>query len=138
MDSTGKIVWAKHNEVQQAVLGKVGESIAQMTTLPGQCSDSLLSDEEVKDGEPVPLSPKDIGTCEIYPQTLAHNPNGRCVYAMQSDSLANNRHYSFVVVCGDGEYIIHTAQAFRNKAFGQALDFVWSADSSEYVELLGL
>lgn len=24
MDSSGKIIWAKHNEVQQAVLGKVG------------------------------------------------------------------------------------------------------------------
>ena len=76
MDSTGKIVWAKHNEVQQAVLGKVGMSmLPQLSCL----NTSLMrrSDEEVKDGEPVPLSPKDIGTCEIYPQTLAHNPNGR-------------------------------------------------------------
>ena len=40
---------------------------------------------------------------------------------------------SFVVVCGDGEYIIHTALSFRNKSFGQALEFVWSADSSEFV-----
>lgn len=31
------------------------------------------------------------------------------------------------MVCGDGEYIIYTSQALRNKAFGQALDFVWSA-----------
>lgn len=30
-------------------------------------------------------------------------------------------------MCGDGEYIIYTSQALRNKAFGQALDFVWSA-----------
>ena len=40
--------------------------------------------------------------------------------------------FSFVVVCGDGEYIIHTAISFRNKSFGQALEFVWAADSSEY------
>jgi hypothetical protein len=33
----------------------------------------------------------------------------------------------FIVVCGDGEYIIYTSQALRNKAFGSALDFVWSA-----------
>ena len=33
----------------------------------------------------------------------------------------------FIVVCGDGEYIIYTSQALRNKAFGAALDFVWSA-----------
>ena len=37
----------------------------------------------------------------------------------------------FVVVCGDGEYIIYTAMALRNKAFGSALEFVWAADSSE-------
>jgi len=50
-----------------------------------------------------------MDSCEIYPQTVSRNPNGR-----------------FVVVCGDGEYIIYTAMALRNKAFGQA------QDSSEY------
>ena len=38
----------------------------------------------------------------------------------------------FVVVCGDGEYIIYTAMALRNKSFGSAQEFVWAADSSEY------
>ena len=40
---------------------------------------------------------------------------------------------SFAVACGDGEYIIYTALSFRNKAFGQAMEFVWSADSAECV-----
>ena len=35
-------------------------------------------------------------------------------------------------MCGDGEYIIYTAMALRNKSFGSAQEFVWSADSSEY------
>lgn len=61
---------------------------------------------------------KDMGSCEIYPQTIAHNPNGR-----------------FVVVCGDGEYIIYTSMALRNKAFGTAQEFVWAFDSSEYATL---
>jgi len=56
-----------------------------------------------------------MGSCEVYPQTISHNPNGR-----------------FVVVCGDGEYIIYTAMALRNKSFGSAQEFVWAADSSEY------
>lgn len=56
-----------------------------------------------------------MGACEIYPQTVAHNPNGR-----------------FVVVCGDGEYIIYTSMALRNKAFGSAQEFVWALESSEY------
>ena len=44
-------------------------------------------------------------------QSLRHNPNGR-----------------FVVVCGDGEYIIYTALAWRNRSFGSALEVVWSTD----------
>ena len=42
----------------------------------------------------------------------------------------------FVVVCGDGEYIIYTAMALRNKSFGSAQEFVWASDSSEYVQSL--
>lgn len=58
---------------------------------------------------------KDLGSCEIYPQTLKHSPNGR-----------------FVSVCGDGEYIIYTAIAWRNKTFGSGLDCVWASDSNMY------
>lgn len=96
MDVSGKIIWAKHSEIQQANLKAMGEN-------------------EANDGERLPLAVKDLGACDIYPQTIAHNPNGR-----------------FVVVCGDGEYIIYTAMALRNKAFGPALEFVWALDTSEY------
>jgi coatomer subunit beta' len=54
---------------------------------------------------------KELGSCDLYPQSLRHNPNGR-----------------FVVVCGDGEYIIYTALAWRNRSFGSALEIVWSTD----------
>lgn len=96
----GKIIWAKHSEMQQVNLKALPEGT------------------EIKDGERVPVVAKDMGSCEIYPQTIAHNPNGR-----------------FVVVCGDGEYIIYTAMALRNKAFGTAQEFVWALDSSEYATL---
>ncbi|EGD99086.1 coatomer subunit beta' [Trichophyton mentagrophytes] len=97
MDGSGKIVWARHNEVVSTVI-KGG-------------------DASLKDGAPLSLPTKDLGSCEIYPQTLAHSPNGR-----------------FVSVCGDGEYIIYTALAWRNKAFGQALDFAWGSkdNSNDY------
>jgi len=76
-----------------------------------------MLDVSAKDGEPLSLPSKDLGSCEIYPQSLLHSPNGR-----------------FVSVCGDGEYIIYTALAWRNKAFGQALDFVWGSreNSNDY------
>ncbi|KAL4777765.1 coatomer WD associated region-domain-containing protein [Aspergillus nidulans var. acristatus] len=97
MDGSGKIVWARHNEVVSTVI-KGG-------------------DASVKDGAPISLPTKDLGSCEVYPQTLSHSPNGR-----------------FVSVCGDGEYIIYTALAWRNKAFGQALDFAWGSkdNSNDY------
>ncbi len=90
------MIWAKHSEIQQANL-------------------KTLLDSDVKDGERLSFSVKDMGSCEIYPQNISHNPNGR-----------------FVVVCGDGEYIIYTAMALRNKAFGSGQEFVWAADSSQY------
>ncbi|OAY85461.1 Coatomer subunit beta'-1 [Ananas comosus] len=93
MDSSGKIIWAKHNEIQTVNIKTVG------------------ADFEVTDGERLPLTVKELGSCDLYPQSLKHNPNGR-----------------FVVVCGDGEYIIYTALAWRNRSFGSALEFVWSSD----------
>ncbi|TYI40244.1 hypothetical protein ES332_A02G148800v1 [Gossypium tomentosum] len=93
MDDSGKIIWAKHNEIQTVNIKSVGTNI------------------EVTDGERLPLAVKELGTCDLYPQSLKHNPNGR-----------------FVVVCGDGEYIIYTALAWRNRSFGSALEFIWSPD----------
>nr|GEZ32709.1 coatomer beta' subunit [Tanacetum cinerariifolium] len=90
MDNSGKIIWAKHNEIQTVNIKSVG------------------ADYEVSDGERLPLAVKELGTCDLYPQSLKHNPNGR-----------------FVVVCGDGEYIIYTALAWRNRSFGSALEIVW-------------
>jgi coatomer subunit beta' len=97
MDSTGKVVWATNNNIQTtSIKGVVG-----------------AGDDSIADGERLPVVPRDLGACELYPQILRHNCNGR-----------------FVAVCGDGEFIIYTAQALRNKAFGQALDFVWSGSGT--------
>jgi coatomer subunit beta' len=37
-----------------------------------------------------------------------------------------------VTVCGDGEYIIYTSLAWRNKAFGTGTSFAWATDSNTY------
>ena len=92
-----KVVWATNNDIQTtSVKGVVGSG-----------------EDALPDGERLPVVPRDLGSCELYPQMLKHNCNGR-----------------FVAVCGDGEFIIYTAQALRNKAFGQALDFVWSGSGT--------
>ncbi|KAG2482992.1 hypothetical protein HYH03_018117 [Edaphochlamys debaryana] len=97
MDTSGKIIWARHNEIQTVNIKALGAEF------------------EMVDGERLPLPVKDLGSCDLYPQSLQHNPNGR-----------------FVVVCGDGEYIVYTALAWRNKAFGSALEFAWSHDSNDF------
>ncbi|OXG44894.1 coatomer beta' subunit [Cryptococcus neoformans Bt120] len=97
MDTSGKIVYARNTEILTANL-------------------STLSDSEpLEDGQRVPLPLRDLGTTEVYPQSLQHSPNGR-----------------FVTVCGDGEYIIYTSLAWRNKAFGNGSSFAWAGDSNTY------
>lgn len=90
MDNNGKLIYAKNSEVFSSVI-------------------KPNSTDGLKDGETLPLQQKELGTVEIYPQTLAHSPNGR-----------------YAAVCGDGEYLVYTALAWRSKAFGKALDFVWN------------
>lgn len=94
MDPVGKLIWAKNNEVYSSI---------------------IKGNEQVEDGETLPLSSKDLGSVEIFPTSLKHSPNGR-----------------FVTVTGDGEYIIYTALAWRNKEYGSALDFVWAQDTNIY------
>jgi coatomer subunit beta' len=97
MDAGGKVVLARHNEISTVDIKK------------------LDADATPADGERLVLAAKELDVCEIYPQSLIHNSNGR-----------------FAVVTGDGEYIIYTALAWRKKSFGNALDFVWALDSGEY------
>lgn len=42
-----------------------------------------------------------------------------------------------IAMVGDGEYIIYTALAWRNKAFGQGSSFAWADDSNTYAVLEG-
>jgi len=64
------------------------------------------------------LSAKEIASTGIFANTLAHSPNGR-----------------FMTVVGDGEYIMYTVLAWRNKSFGNGLSFAWAPDSNAYVVL---
>lgn len=52
MDNTGKIIYAKHNEILSANLK------------------TSVGDEEPKDGEKIALSTKDLGNSEIFPVGL--------------------------------------------------------------------
>lgn len=94
MDRNGKIIWARNHEI-------VGANVKTATS------------GTFEDGERLPISTKEMGNCEIYPQTMSHDPKGR-----------------LIAVCGDGEYIIYTALQLNNKSYGSALEFVWSTHAS--------
>ncbi|KAJ9105862.1 hypothetical protein QFC20_004197 [Naganishia adeliensis] len=79
-----------------------------------------VADETITDGQRLAIPVRELGATEIFPQSLQHSPNGR-----------------FVTVCGDGEYIIYTALAWRNKAFGSGTSFAWATDSNTYAVLEG-
>ena len=65
MDNTGKIIWAKGNEVQMVNVTQAGD--------------------DTPDGERVSLQVKDLGTCDnMYMQSLNHNNNGRFVAVTDS------------------------------------------------------
>ena len=55
MENSGTLTWARHTEILSSVI-KWGDST-------------------IKDGSPLSLPSKDLGNCEIYPQTLSHSPN---------------------------------------------------------------
>lgn len=85
MDASGKLIWARHSEVVSSII-KTGE--------------------DLKDNDPISLPTKDLGSCEIYPQSLLHSPNGR-----------------FVSVCGDGEYIVSGFFSGSSSIFSAHSDF---------------
>lgn len=104
MESNGKLIWARHNEILSSNIKQIFE-------------EAIESKQVILEGERIMLPSKELGHCEIYPQLLQHSPNGR-----------------FVVVCGDGEYIIYTSLAWRNKTFGKGLEVAWASGlNNDYV-----
>jgi coatomer subunit beta' len=77
-----------------------------------------VPEETTAEGSRIHVPVKEIGSTEIFATSLIHSPNGR-----------------FVTVVGDGEYIIYTALAWRNKTFGGAISFAWALDSNTYAVL---
>ena len=91
----GTVVLKLGNEVPVASLDShTGRVVwAQNSEIQTASLKGLAAESNAQDGEKLPVLPKDLGATELFPQSLKHNCNGR-----------------FLVVCGDGEYVIYTAQ----------------------------
>jgi coatomer subunit beta' len=109
MDKTGKLIIARNNVIYASKIRSSSANAAAEDD--GEEETSIVSSSvAVEDGVAIPIVEKELGHVELFPQSISHNANSR-----------------FVAVVGDNEYVIYTAQALRNKSFGQALDFAWSA-----------
>lgn len=107
IDAQGKLVWCSN---------KGGNNSEVFTAVIKQNRDESNDDDDgTEEGEHTKLQTKELGAVDIYPQSLKHSPNGRNV-----------------AVVGDGEFVIYTALAWRNKAFGNCKSFAWGLDSNSY------
>ena len=117
MDKNGKVLLARNNVIYTASVRTLAGGPSEEEAAAGGGGSGAATAPPAApaaaafvDGERIALSEKELGSVEIFPQLVVHNSNGR-----------------FVAVCGDNEFVIYTAQALRNKTFGSALDFAWSA-----------
>lgn len=81
MDNSGKVIWAKHNEVQTVNIKSIGadyevghHATSTFAHLIVLTASKLLYEfffcfsSQVADGERLPLAVKEMGTCDLYPQ----------------------------------------------------------------------
>ena len=72
-------------------------------------------EDATPEGARIPLPPRELGSTEIYANAIVYYPKGR-----------------FVTIIGNGEYIIYTSLAWRNKAFGSGNSFAWGNNFNTY------
>ncbi|RKP18398.1 coatomer subunit beta [Rozella allomycis CSF55] len=132
MDSSGKIVWAKNNEIMSANVKNV---------------------EEIKDGERLNLNVKEMGNSEVYAQNLQHSPNGRFVvvcgdgeYTIYTSLAWRNKSYGtaleFVWSLDSNEYAIRESTSivkiFKSFKEKEILKIPFSAEGLFGGVLLGV
>lgn len=133
MDASGKVVMVKNQQVLSANVATLFPSSGSSGTAAANLIDAEAEDisrsaspmpqaelpsANVADGAPLPLAVRDLSLADTFPLSLQHSPNGR-----------------FVALVGDNEWVIYTALAWRNKAFGPGLAFAWASDNNTYAVL---
>lgn len=87
--NNGKVVWVKQNDIQTVNL--------------------KLLNEEVKEGEKLKPTIKDLGHSETFPQSVRFSPTGR-----------------YFAICGDSDFIVYQYPKFSNAGFGTGNELVWA------------
>lgn len=79
----------------------------------GDIKTGILQNINAEQEQIIEVNYKDLGSSEVFPQSLTYNNNGR-----------------FMLLCGDGEYSISTTRVLRSKCYGSAIEAVWSSDGN--------
>jgi len=106
----GLVVLQMGREMPVVSMDKSGKLLLATAKDIQQGRITFSEDKKIADGEVLEMSFKSACALENHLQTLEHNLNGR-----------------FVSAVGDGEYVIYTSQALRNKSFGQCMELGWSS-----------
>lgn len=88
--NNGKVVWVKQSEIQTVNL--------------------KLINEEVKDGEKLKPTVKELGHSETFPQMVKFSPTGR-----------------YFAICGDNDFVVYQYPKFANAGFGTGNELVWAS-----------
>jgi len=68
-----------------------------------------LLNEELKEGEKLKPTIKDLGHSETFPQSVRFSPTGR-----------------YFAICGDSDFIVYQYPKFSNAGFGTGNELVWA------------
>lgn len=135
MDSAGRIVAAKHNEIISMQIKGV--------------------EKDVKDGERLTLPSKELGATELYPQSLQHSPNGRFVavsgdgeyivytaLALRNQTFGSSLDFAWGSKENDKDYAIResatSVKVYRNFKERSAVNVGYQADGLTGGTLLGV
>jgi len=135
MDSAGRIVAAKHNEIVSMQIKGV--------------------EKDLKDGDRLTLPSKELGATELYPQSLQHSPNGRFVavsgdgeyivytaLALRNQTFGSGLDFAWGSKDNDKDYAIResatSVKVYRNFKERAAVNVGFQADGLSGGSLLGV
>ena len=152
MDGSGKILYAKHNEVGPTPLTAAIHMDNPYCSCEHHAAHTLCATipclpppgslrSPCLPSSPCLSAPEQVWAANVKTVSSEEMVDGeRLSIAAKSlsnveifpQSMIHNTNGRFVVICGDGEHIIYTALNLRSKNYGSALDFVWSPEKDEY------
>ncbi|KAH7815699.1 Coatomer subunit beta' (CopB') [Monocercomonoides exilis] len=119
-DSSGKIIWAKHTQLEHVTpvipVARSAMPSSSATPSSAEFESEVVYPPPPRVGEVLSVQAKPMTSCEFYPTAILHSPNAR-----------------FVAVTGGGSFVVYTARQAKNVAYGSAEELVWASKGENNV-----